>query len=746
MKLKLKNILKETHVLFATALFVSTLFAITGNLAHAASSKGEDSEIISLFKANSYQEVIEVAGNTERLSAWEKILLAKSYERLGYYNRANRVLKNLYNQNPDLRYFIAYFIAYNYEELNDNTNALKWYGLILYSQIERSEIEKYMILINSFERIVAIRENDPQAMPYCVRILKSSLNHHPEASYYLGLLSDKEGDRRKASAYYLAALNKGGEINKKKALERIVEDNELIKNLNEIGLSTEKLVEMLKDEEIYKGALDVSYLLPDSASSLKLRALCYFEMNDYSTALGIYQNYYEAYKDPEALPKISLCYYMKGMQDRSYAYLNKYIDIKEPQEDPGIDVMYFRLELERSKLDTMEYIEKAESIIVRYSVHRKIDRIIEDTFYFAVENGDEDLGIGFLKNNFRFIQSAQFKAWALYILGIYENTDYLNRLIDYIPGSYYYFSAASRLHVDGNLVREADRYYNQGRVEKALGLYIQLYSSGFQKEYVGSRIIRIIRDQEPYRSFYQIADMEKEKSSSLLFDFLRMGLYEELKEIIIASYDTIEPENRMILNYILSKVYYKTGNVYSGITYAEKMLNGYEVNNFLFLPKEVLLLLYPYAYIDIIDKTLSESSNNLDAFFVLALIREESRYNRRAKSSKGAIGLMQLLPQTASWIAKRDLTEEELIDPLENIRIGVRYLEYLLSRFSSLQAVLAAYNGGPNNVAKWLTKRPNSPPDKFIEEIPFPETRLFVKKVIRSYNMYMEIYGEVSSP
>jgi soluble lytic murein transglycosylase len=408
-------------------------------------------------------------------------------------------------------------------------------------------------------------------------------------------------------------------------------------------------------------------------------------------------------------------------------------------------VMYFKLALERSKLDAMEYIEKAESIIARYNIHKKVDRIIEDTFYFAVDNGKEDLGIGFLKNNFRYIKSAQFKAWALYILGIYENSDYLNRLIDYIPGSYYYFSAASKLKVNGSLVRDADRYYNQGRIDKALGLYIQLYSTGVQKEYVGSRIINIISDEEPYSSFFNIVDMEKEKSSSPLFDFLRIGLYEELKEILITSYDTIEPENMMILNYILSKVYYETGNVYTGILYAERMFNGYEGNNFLFLPKEVLLLLYPYAFIDVINKTLSEASNKLDPFFILAIIREESRYNHRAKSSKGAIGLMQLLPQTASWIAKRNLTEEELKDPQMNITIGVRYLEYLVSRFSSLQAVLAAYNGGPNNVARWLSMRPDSPPDKFIEEIPFSETRLFVKRVIRSYNMYREIYGEVSS-
>ena len=90
-------------------------------------------------------------------------------------------------------------------------------------------------------------------------------------------------------------------------------------------------------------------------------------------------------------------------------------------------------------------------------------------------------------------------------------------------------------------------------------------------------------------------------------------------------------------------------------------------------------------------------------------------------------------------------TEEELKDPQENIRIGIQYIDYLYSRFDSLPEVLAAYNGGPNNVKKWVARRPNNSTAKFIEEIPFPETRIFVKRVIRSYNMYMEIYGTESS-
>jgi soluble lytic murein transglycosylase len=412
------------------------------------------------------------------------------------------------------------------------------------------------------------------------------------------------------------------------------------------------------------------------------------------------------------------------------------------REDPGIDVMYLQHKLERSKLNIKDYIEQAERLIEKYGAHEKVDRIIQNTFYRAIEVDEEDLGIRFLKKNYKSIKNTLFRAWALYILGIYKDEDYLRSMIDEIPGSYYYFSAASIIEVKPKLLRDADRYYNQGRMDKAFNLYMQLYGAGIQKEYVAARIITIIGKEEPYRSFFQIAAMERGRVNSPLFDLLRLGLYDELKEIILVSYDSIGRDQRLFMNYILSRIYYKTGSVYRGVLHAERMFNGYEVNNYLFLPKEILYLLYPYVYADIINKTLSESSNNLDTYFILALIREESRYNSRAKSSKNAIGLMQLLPQTANWMANRTLSEEELKDPQKNIKIGIKYINYLYSRFDSRPEILAAYNGGPNNVKKWLARDPGNSTDKFIEEIPFTETRMFVKRVIRSYNMYMEIYGK----
>lgn len=135
----------------------------------------------------------------------------------------------------------------------------------------------------------------------------------------------------------------------------------------------------------------------------------------------------------------------------------------------------------------------------------------------------------------------------------------------------------------------------------------------------------------------------------------------------------------------------------------------------------------------------------VDPFLIQALIREESRYNAGAISSSNALGLMQLLPGTAYGVAKRLgiplKSREDIHDPTTNITLGTDYLSYVHHRFNgnSLFAV-ASYNGGPNAVAKWSK---NMPPDTdtFVENIPYRETRDYVRKVFASYWNYRIIYG-----
>lgn len=118
------------------------------------------------------------------------------------------------------------------------------------------------------------------------------------------------------------------------------------------------------------------------------------------------------------------------------------------------------------------------------------------------------------------------------------------------------------------------------------------------------------------------------------------------------------------------------------------------------------------------------SSYGVDYPLVKAVIRAESGYNPKAVSRKGAMGLMQLMPETASLFEC-----ENPFDPESNIRTGIKYLKYLMNYFNGrIELALAAYNAGPRNVIKYGYSIP-----------PFNETKTYVKKVLDYYKMYSNL-------
>lgn len=138
---------------------------------------------------------------------------------------------------------------------------------------------------------------------------------------------------------------------------------------------------------------------------------------------------------------------------------------------------------------------------------------------------------------------------------------------------------------------------------------------------------------------------------------------------------------------------------------------------------------------------------DVDPLLALGLMRQESVYRQWALSSTGAIGLMQVMPRTGARIAARmgDATysPDILQDPSTNVRYGVWYLSQLMDRFGGAWPLaVASYNGGPHNVSAWL--RPWGDQirmDDFVEQIPYPETRDYVKKVTGWYMAYVALYG-----
>ncbi len=157
----------------------------------------------------------------------------------------------------------------------------------------------------------------------------------------------------------------------------------------------------------------------------------------------------------------------------------------------------------------------------------------------------------------------------------------------------------------------------------------------------------------------------------------------------------------------------------------------------------IYYLLYPYGFKEYIDKYSGQF--NIDPLFVLAVIREESRFQPEAGSYAGALGLMQIIPKTGKGIASQlgisNFDNQMLLDPEISIKMGSYYLSRQLESFSQNKYyACGAYNGGPGSMSKWISSWGDKDIDEFIEYISYDETRNYIKKVMGSYFFYQLLY------
>jgi len=160
--------------------------------------------------------------------------------------------------------------------------------------------------------------------------------------------------------------------------------------------------------------------------------------------------------------------------------------------------------------------------------------------------------------------------------------------------------------------------------------------------------------------------------------------------------------------------------------------------------RPILETAYPNRYWD--EVVEAADGYGYDPRVFHSLVREESSFNKDIVSWAGARGLSQLMPGTAqrvgAWLGI-SVTKQSSFDPLTNLRIGSRYMEFLQDRFKgNMFLAVGGYNAGEGNIDKWLRNRGNTPTDEFVENIPYRETRGYVKRVLGTYQMYHVLYDE----
>ncbi|MCI8272633.1 MAG: lytic transglycosylase domain-containing protein [Clostridia bacterium] len=156
--------------------------------------------------------------------------------------------------------------------------------------------------------------------------------------------------------------------------------------------------------------------------------------------------------------------------------------------------------------------------------------------------------------------------------------------------------------------------------------------------------------------------------------------------------------------------------------------------------KQMMKIIYKKDYSEYVSKYAQEY--NVEEELIYALIKAESNFNASAKSNKNAKGLMQLMYSTAQEVADKqgiEITEENIMEPDLNINIGTKYISNLLEKYKCIEVALAAYNAGSGNVDKWIREGIIKPDGTDIENIPYKETNMYVRKILRDYKIYMQL-------
>ncbi len=199
-----------------------------------------------------------------------------------------------------------------------------------------------------------------------------------------------------------------------------------------------------------------------------------------------------------------------------------------------------------------------------------------------------------------------------------------------------------------------------------------------------------------------------------------------------------------VIQATLGWIYNQRGDLRAGINAMKRAYPQYLAAGGEKMPAELLRVLFPVNYWPLIKRYAAQ--RDLDPYTIAALIAQESTFTPDVRSAANAYGLMQLLPSTGRQYARtlrlsRRFSIGLLTKAETNINMGTAYFADLVRQFGGVHYALATYNAGPNRVARWISERPGIDRDEFIDDIPFPETQNYVKKILGTAEDYRRLYG-----
>ncbi len=422
------------------------------------------------------------------------------------------------------------------------------------------------------------------------------------------------------------------------------------------------------------------------------------------------------------------------------------------------EARFFHLGSTRELGEHAEYVRLANALVAEFPTESWAEDTLNNlaTHYILVDDDDQadatfrDLAARFPDS--RYAPRAQWKiGWNAYRKGrwaeaaeVFEQAAARYARSDFRP-SWVYWSARAR-----------DQLGDAARANRLYGILVADYLNS----YYGRLATRTLtsRKVEPMTMAAAVAPVRgngadavsavtrpprEQASAQVVLQLIAAELWDAaLNELLwLQKNDADTPAVRATLGY----VYARQGDLRRGINSIKRAYPQYLAANEEELPAEVLQVLFPVAYWDLIRR--HAPARKLDPYLIAALVAQESSFDSGVTSHANAIGLMQIVPATGRSYARKlripRFSASRLTDPGTNVRIGTAYFSDLVDRFGGVSYALASYNAGPGAVARWMAERPGIAVDEFIDDIPYPETQNYVRKILGTAEDYRRVYGEL---
>jgi len=694
---------------------------------------------LKLYLQGDYQQAISLLWNIKYstlnlpLFIKSQYILGECFKKAEDWDRAIGIYKNLVKSDPLLTDYSLFFLAETYHLKRENHESIA-----TFKEIIENFPQSLIISEANYQIAQNYRElNDlTSALIYYENILKDSQDNQLKANVLLDL-SDIYWKEKK----YFDSLNCLYEIlDKSYKLKRNSEPEELLI----------RYFYWIKENS---KEINVPYPIMMKCADIL------FKYRKYDLAENLYAEIISTFPDAKDIAEVyynraRALYYKKDYKE-AISQCNEIIS-RFPTSDIITKVHYFLANSIFASGERYSAIEKYNKIITQYpeSSYARESYLRLAECYFQLNEPEK--GIFQWKQVIEKYTDSDQAMNALWNLGRYYTKN--NNNSEALEAYRLLAERFSKSSLgDDALYWRGKTLQKMGLEEEARVIYEKLL-----REYPLSYYTERITKQRDDLNFVGLIFASKKEDFTNLEEFLlkyakieekgqlsllKAELFEEIsfyKESIIELKGTLNyyPGNIFLL-FKLSDVYKKNLDYYNSLNYSEIFFN-YLVDNQQLdgLPFELWESLYPICFEDIIREYALKYE--IDPLLVMAMIREESRFNSWNESAAGARGLMQIIFSTAEWIAPKiniiDFNDEMLFSPKVNINLGCWYIHYLKEKFSNdYILMISGYNAGPGITDQWLERYDQSDLDNFVENIPYAETREHIKKVMKSYQMYKRL-------